>query len=68
MKSCICKELGFENVILKADEPIPKLEGPDDDYKVIVKLIAASVNPVDFKRCSMGHLSFPAKLGSDILG
>lgn len=67
MKSWICKEQGFEHVIFKTDEPFPKLEGPDDDYKVIVKLIAASVNPVDFKRCSMG-IGFPAKLGSDILG
>ena len=50
------------------EEAYPTLDSADDEYKIVIRVVAASVNPVDFKRCSMEQMGFPARLGSDILG
>ena len=63
----MCEKEGFSNIALKS-LPVPQLRSPEDDYKVLIKLICSSVNPVDYKRCCMGNFGFPTRLGSDIVG
>lgn len=68
MKSWICEKEGLCNLNFEKVEMPKFLESPGDDYKVIIKLVAASVNPFDYKRCSLEVLGFPARIGCDILG
>lgn len=70
MKSWICTTKGFENLKLVDTENIPTISSTDskDEYNVVVRNIAATLNPVDFKRTEFGFLHFPVRLGLDSVG
>jgi threonine dehydrogenase-like Zn-dependent dehydrogenase len=69
MKAVVIEEYGYSDVLKIKDITIPK--AGDDD--VLVKVIAASVNPFDWKIRSGKHpicqkLSLPLVLGWDVSG
>lgn len=69
MKAVRIHEYGTKNVLVYEDAPLPEI-GTDD---VLVRVVATSVNPVDWK-IREGHLSemihykFPLTLGWDVSG
>jgi len=56
---------GLENVILSENEPVPELTS---DHDVLIKVIAAGLNPVDYKRATWPNSKYPFTLGLDICG
>ena len=65
MKAIEMREIGGPEVLQLADRPRPELTGPDD---ILVRLVAAGINPIDTKVRSRGPLvadGLPAVLGCD---
>lgn len=62
MRAVIAKEAGAKGVI--DDVPMPKPRAGE----VLVRVIAASVNPVDWKSVERGERTFPAVMGQDFSG
>ncbi|MFZ0788855.1 MAG: zinc-dependent alcohol dehydrogenase family protein [Chromatiaceae bacterium] len=68
MKVIEMRETGGPSVLQLAERPRPELTGPED---ILVRLVAAGVNPVDTKIRSRGPLipdGLPAVLGCDGAG
>src|ERR1700742_1786997 len=68
MKAEMIHQYGGPEELKLEDAPMPQLN-PDD---VLIKVIATSVNPVDYKvregHDKWGHRDFPAILGWDVSG
>jgi NADPH:quinone reductase-like Zn-dependent oxidoreductase len=62
MRALIAKQRGAKGVI--ADVPIPR---PELD-EVLVRVIAAAVNPIDWKSIEHGDVEFPKVMGQDFAG
>jgi len=66
MRACVLTEKGLDNlqIVDNFTKPTP------NDNQLLVKVIAASVNPVDWKMAEYGIMipSFPAILGFDVAG
>ena len=68
MKAIEMRETGGPSVLQLAERPRPELSGPED---ILVRLVAAGVNPVDTKIRARGPLipdGLPAVLGCDGAG
>jgi len=57
----ICPKPGVENLILE-DLPVPQLPTPTS---VLIKVLAAGLNPVDYKKLSWPSTKFPSQTGLD---
>jgi NADPH:quinone reductase-like Zn-dependent oxidoreductase len=66
MKAVVIRRHGGPELLDCVDWPVPRINYPD---QILIKVIAAGVNPVDIRRCTGTFPGFlPSVLGQDISG
>ena len=60
-KVWVCHKLGIENLVLE-ELPLPQFPTPTS---VLIKVLAAGLNPVDYKKLTWLSTKFPSQTGLD---